>query len=549
MKLDSGGFQAFLEAFDALPEQEKQEAIAFAEQATQGMLFIPNVGPQTEAYDSLADVMFYGGAGGGGKTALLCGLAVNEHFDIQIFRREAPQLRGIVKELAQIIGTRDGFNSAANVWTLPTGQMIELAGVKDEDDKEKWQGRAADYKGFDEITHFSRSQFEFIIGWNRPARPGIKRCRVVATGNPPFTEEGLWVIAYWGPWLDDTHPDPALPGELRWPVRASDDDDDDREIFFRTKDEAMAHMATLRSAPRDHKGNLLPPRSRTFIPAKLEDNPDLMRAGYAAVLDAMPKELREGMRDGVFKTTFADDEFQVIPTAWIVAAQQRWTRQRPDVPMTAMGVDIAQGGADRTVLAPRYGTWFDELVTKPGSETPDGPSAAALVIIHLRDGAQVNIDLGGGWGGSCYDHLKSNDAVDILGIVPGEASQEMTADRRLGFRNLRAQMWWQFREALSPESEYKIALPPDPELRAELAAPKWKLTQGNQIQIEEKVEIKKRLGRSPDKGDSVVQSWHTRDNKIMRASRKQRAAALPTSVNGGLTQTKKWRALRQRTRR
>jgi hypothetical protein len=59
-----------------------------------------------------------------------------------------------------------------------------------------------------------------------------------------------------------------------------------------------------------------------------------------------------------------------------------------------------------------------------------------------------------------------------------------------------------------------VALPPDPELRADLCAPLWKLTPRG-IQIESKEDritesgikesgIKSRLGRSPDKGEAVV---------------------------------------------
>lgn len=522
-RMGSSSFAEFLKAFAELPEDEKKAAVDLADKECAGLKFVPNIGPQTEAYYCEADELFYGGAGGGGKTALLCGLAVNEHYDIHIFRREGVQLRGIIKELTAILGSTDGLNSTLGIWRVPgTGQTIELAGIKDEDDKIDWQGRASDLKCFDEITHFTRSQYEFIIGWNRSTRPG-QRCRVVATGNPPIDENGLWVIQYWAPWLDDTHPDPAAPGELRYPVRVAEDSDDTREIFFRTKAEALAHLATFKNPPRDLEGNIIAPRSRTFIPAKLEDNPDLMRSGYAAVLDKMPKELRDAMRDGKFKTAFIDDEFQVIPTEWIVEAQRRWKAERPHLtPMTAIGVDIAQGGADRTVMAPRYATWFAPLIAKPGRDTPDGPTAAALIIMHMRDAAVINIDLGGGWGGSAYDHLKANDAVALTGIVPGGASSGRTMDGRLQFKNIRAEMWWRFREALDPTSEHKIALPPDPELRSELAAPKWKMVGGTVIQIEEKADIKKRLGRSPDKGDAVVMSWFSGDTKKKRLEAKQR---------------------------
>jgi hypothetical protein len=85
-------------------------------------------------------------------------------------------------------------------------------------------------------------------------------------------------------------------------------------------------------------------RSRTYIAARLTDNPDLARTGYAAVLAGLPQELRRAYRDGDFSAALRDDEWQVIPTAWIEAAQARWTPTPPRQSMTAIGVDVAQGG-------------------------------------------------------------------------------------------------------------------------------------------------------------------------------------------------------------
>lgn len=514
MRLDSGSFRDFLKAFGDLPEEEKKEALALAEQECGGLRFVPNPGPQTEAYDSLADELYYGGAGGGGKTRLLCGLPVNEHHDIQLFRRESTQLRGLVKELTKIIGTTDGFNSQLGIWRLDDGKTIELAGVKDEKDKEKWQGREADYKGFDEICHFSRSQYRFIIGWNRTTKTG-QRCRVVATGNPPLTAEGLWVIQEWAAWLDPTHPDPAKPGELRWPVRRNDDEEG-AEIFFRTKEAAMQHLSTLRTAPRDYDGNLIPPRSRTFIPAALEDNPDLMRSGYAAVIEAMPKELREALK-GSFSATLSDQAWQVIPTAWIIAAQDRWKPDGwKDNLMTAMGFDPAGGGKDSAELAPRHGSWYAELVSAQGRETADGSTAAATIIKHRRDNAAVIVDVGGGYGGAVTLRLKDN-SIPHVGFNGAHAGVGRTKDRQLGFANRRAQALWQFREALDPDQPggSDIALPPDPELRSDLAAPTYEVGQRG-ILIESKEDIRKRLGRSTGKGDAVVMAWAEGNAAIRR---------------------------------
>jgi hypothetical protein len=75
--------------------------------------------------------------------------------------------------------------------------------------------------------------------------------------------------------------------------------------------------------------------------------------GYAAVLAGLPEELRRAYRDGDFSAGLKDQPNQVIPTAWIEAAQARWKPQAPRQPMTAMAVDVAQGGDDWTVLARR----------------------------------------------------------------------------------------------------------------------------------------------------------------------------------------------------
>ena len=67
---------------------------------------------------------------------------------------------------------------------------------------------------------------------------------------------------------------------------------------------------------------------------------------------------------------------------------------------------------------------------------------------------------------------------------------------------MRAELWWRMREALDPMNAQPIALPPDNGLRADLAAPRWKLAAAG-IQVEAKADMAKRLGRSPDRGDAV----------------------------------------------
>jgi hypothetical protein len=71
----------------------------------------------------------------------------------------------------------------------------------------------------------------------------------------------------------------------------------------------------------------------------------------------------------------------------------------------------------------------------------------------------------------------------------------------LKFANKRAGTWWRFGEELNPDQPFgsAIALPPDASIKADLAAPRSGLTK-----IEDKDDIRKRLGRSPDDGDAIV---------------------------------------------
>jgi len=116
-------------------------------------------------------------------------------------------------------------------------------------------------------------------------------------------------------------------------------------------------------------------------------------------------------------------------------------------------------------------------------------------------------------------YLKENEVKAVSGFNGSNTSTARTEDSGLTFYNKRAEAWWRMREALDPGQEggSPICLPPDPILLGDLAAPRWSLkTRG--ILIEDKDEIRKRLGRSTDRGDAVVMAW-SEGQKI--AARKQ----------------------------
>ena len=108
-----------------------------------------------------------------------------------------------------------------------------------------------------------------------------------------------------------------------------------------------------------------------------------------------------------------------------------------------------------------------------------------------------------GVGSSVFDSLRPVLGDRAVAMNASEKSDERDKSGELGFFNQRAQWWWGMREALNPASGVDLALPPDPELKVDLCAPRWNLTPRG-IQIESKDDLRKRIGRSPDRGDAVV---------------------------------------------
>lgn len=465
----------------------------------------PLVGPQTMAYESLADIVGYGGAAGGGKTDLACGKALTRHRKSMLLRRVGTELTGIVDRLGEILGSRDGFNGKDNIWRLPGGLQIELGAVPNVGDERKFQGRPHDFLVFDEATGFQAQQVRFLLGWLRTTIPG-QRCQALMTFNPPTSAEGRWVIPFFAPWLDKKHPTPANPGELRWAASLPADAEhpNGRDLWvpdgrpFVLVSGAPRYEFNPKAYAHD---DIIRPLSRTFIPSRVTDNPYLFGTGYMAQLQALPEPLRSQMLKGDFNAGVEDDPWQVIPTAWVEAAQARWRRPDKLPTMDSLGVDVARGGRDRTIIARRHGAWFDVPLVHPGSATPDGPTVAGITIAAKRDGAVVHIDVIG-VGSAPYDFLNTA-GQQVVGVNVAEAATAPDKSGRLRFKNLRSELVWRMREALDPTNNAGIALPPDSQLLADLTAYTWELS-GATLNVASREQIMEKLGRSPDYGSAYV---------------------------------------------
>ena len=143
-----------------------------------------------------------------------------------------------------------------------------------------------------------------------------------------------------------------------------------------------------------------------------------------------------------------------------------------------------------------------------GAVTADGVRFALMIeqeMTHHQTVAALDTI---GVGTSPYDHLRHRKGEANVWSMNGSESAKGQMDKTstFGFVNCRAWWWWSMRERLDPISGDDIALPPDPEIIEELCVVNFML-RSNGVQIEAKDDIKKKLGRSPDKGDAIVYAF------------------------------------------
>lgn len=254
----------------------------------------PQAGPQERFLSSPADISIYGGAAGGGKSwALLLEplrhVTTNRQFAAVFFRRNLTQVRnpgGLWDESAKIYPLAGGqsLKTPTMLWKWPNGGSLTFAHLEHDSTVYDWQGSQIPLICFDELTHFSRAQFFYLLSRNRSmcgVRPYVR-----ATTNP---DADSWVAEFIAWWIDqDTGlPIPERSGVLRWFIRLHD-----TFIWADTAQELT-----------DEHGADCGPKSVTFISARLEDNKALMEAdpGYRANLLAQNAVERARLLGGNWK--------------------------------------------------------------------------------------------------------------------------------------------------------------------------------------------------------------------------------------------------------
>jgi len=318
----------------------------------------PQPGPQTAFLETTADVAIFGGAAGGGKTYGLL-LECLRPFKIGaagavIFRRTYAQIAaegGMWDDAGELYPQFGGdANQTEMSYTFDSGYSIKFSHLQHDKDRLQWKGAQIPIIAFDQLEDFTESQFWYLFSRNRSARAGF-RPYIRATCNPvPETDKvGGWLAKLVAWWIDPEtgYAIPDRAGAVRWFARVNEE-----LVFADSREELVAlHPKSL-------------PKSLTFIPSKLQDNPALTAADpdYLANLEALPLVERERLLGGNWK---------IKPTAGAVFNRANFGS------LPAMPTDV-----------PRWVRYWDKAGTAGG-----GKYSAGVLVGQRPNGRLVYADV------------------------------------------------------------------------------------------------------------------------------------------------------------
>jgi hypothetical protein len=228
---------------------------------------------QQQFHDSKAKNRLFGGAAGPGKTKALLWEAVLQAnsvagADTLLLRRTYPELEmSLLQEFRRNVPRKSyrNFNDSKRVVTWHNGSTTRFGYCRNENDVYQYQGAEFLFIGFDELTHFTLKQWQFLSSRNRCAIPGSFPC--MAGGSNPGNIGHAWV----------------------------------KKLFIDKK-----------AAPGMERPDLYDPADYDFIPAKLSDNPIYANdTNYRKTLELLPGPLRKAFLEGDWNV-FAGQYFDVF---------------------------------------------------------------------------------------------------------------------------------------------------------------------------------------------------------------------------------------------
>jgi predicted phage terminase large subunit-like protein len=316
------------------------------------MNIAPQPGPQARFLATPADIAVFGGAAGGGKSYAIIMDALRylrvPGYSAVYFRRSYPEIvapDGLWELATRLFPLLSG-QARENVldWRFPSGARVIMRHLQYDRDRLTHQGAQYCALYYDELIHFTNTQFWYLLSRARSTcgvRPYVR-----ATCNPD-PDSFVFDLIRW--WIDDDgYPIPERDGVLRWFVR-----DGDTLRWGDTPEEAARGTAGMT------------PLSMTFIGSRLEDNPALLARDpdYGARLDALQRVDRMRLREGNWLARYSAGTM----------FQERWFPFFDSVP----------GPIRSSVRA------WDKGATAPHDGNPDPDWTRGVLIHRMADGSPV----------------------------------------------------------------------------------------------------------------------------------------------------------------
>lgn len=182
-----------------------------------------------------------------------------------------------------------------------------------------------------------------------------------------------------------------------------------------------------------------------------------------------------------------------------------------------LGVDIAADGGDEFAIAKADGYKVSLIHRSSGKANENAVDVANIALGHIRDAesvhqsrgikdrVKVKLDtIGVGWGVVSILQKWGEEGKHQSVIVPVNVSERAKDPAK--FKNVRAELWWNGRSLLQPDADGRqnLRLDVDRKILSQLAGPTFKADSAGRIQIESKVEMKRRGVTSPDRAEAVL---------------------------------------------
>jgi hypothetical protein len=335
----------------------------------------PQEGYQMMALSSPADIVIGGGAAGVGKTFSLL-MDPLRHVNVKdfggvIFRRLTTQIKaqgGLWDESGKLYPLAGASpNQTELQWRFPAGAKMKFSHLEHEKNVTSWQGSQIPFIGFDELTHFSKHSFFYLLSRNRSVS-GVKPY-LRATCNP---DPDSWVAEF-VEWFigEDGFPIPERQGVLRYFVR-----DGETFIWANTLNECLS-KAWYFVEPLARKAGVRPEffvKSMTFIGGSLFHNKKLLEANpeYLANLASLDEQTRLQLLEGNWKV--AVDPMDVYEyTKFKDYFTNKWVKSGEK----CITVDAATSGKNKLVISYFEGERWEDIDIVPKSTGKD-------IIDHIQ---------------------------------------------------------------------------------------------------------------------------------------------------------------------